>query len=66
MDNEISTKEKLACATRELRMRTDVYPRWVDQGKMKAAFAARQIEVMRAIVDDYLKMDQAESPPLPL
>jgi hypothetical protein len=61
---EITAKEKLACLNRELGMRIHVYPQWVDAGKMKAPFAARQIEVMRAIRDDYaslVKTDQGES-----
>lgn len=50
----ISTAEKLASAQRELGMRKRVYPRWVEQGKMKQAAADREIEIMQAIVDDYL------------
>ena len=55
MSNDITIKEKLACITRELGMRADVYPRWVEAGKMTATFAARQIEVMRAIREDYME-----------
>lgn len=48
---------KRACAERELAMRERVYPRWVRDGKMKAADADREIACMRAIVGDYHKDD---------
>ena len=45
--------DKLACAKRELKFRERVYPRLIDTGKMTAALAARELDLMRAIVDDY-------------
>jgi hypothetical protein len=45
--------EKLACARRELALRKNVYSKWVASGRMKPDDAAREIELMQGIVDDY-------------
>jgi hypothetical protein len=50
---DITTADKLACAKRELSMRLNAYPRWVEQGKLSATKAAHEIDCMRAIVRDY-------------
>ena len=49
----ISNQDKLACAMRELRLRRQVYERRVGNGTMSESQAAREIELMTAIVDDY-------------
>ena len=46
-------QEKYDCAKREVRQRRKVFPRLIEQGKMSAEFAARQIEIMEAIAKDY-------------
>ena len=56
----ISNAEKLACAKRELQMRENVYPRWIDKGKLTNQKAQHQLAVMRAIVEDYKKLVDAE------
>jgi hypothetical protein len=53
MTDIITTADKLACAKRELAMRKNAYPRWVEQGKLSAGQAAHQIAAMEAIVRDY-------------
>jgi hypothetical protein len=50
---EHSDQEKLACARRELALRQRVYPRLIEQRKLKPEAAARELKVMAAIVDDY-------------
>ncbi len=42
---------QLACAARELRMRQNVYPKWVAAGRMKQEAADREIATMQAIID---------------
>lgn len=49
----ITTADKLACAKRELAMRRNLYPRWVEQNKMSAGRAAHEIAEMEAIIKDY-------------
>jgi len=44
---------KLACIEREIKMRERVYPRWVAAGKMSQEKADLELEVMRAIAEDY-------------
>ncbi len=55
----VTRQEKYDCAKREVRQRRKVFPRLIEQGKMSAEFAARQIEIMEAIAKDY------EEPPSP-
>jgi hypothetical protein len=56
----ITTADKLACAQRELKMRTRVYARWVDEGKMSSAKAAHEIACMEEIVKDYLAVAEKD------
>ena len=60
MTDAITNAEKLACAKRELQMRENVYPRWIAQNKIREAEARHQLAVMRAIVEDYKKLVDAE------
>jgi hypothetical protein len=56
MTDIITTADKLACAERELAMRLRVYPRWVEEGKMSADKAKREVACMEEIVKDYLAL----------
>lgn len=49
----ITDADKLKCAQRELALRRNVYPRWVEKGKISAGKAEWEIAVMQAIVADY-------------
>jgi hypothetical protein len=57
----VSTHEKLKCAERELKMRQRVYPRFVENGKMKQWQADYEIKVMQAIIDDYRAQVEKEN-----
>jgi hypothetical protein len=50
---EFSDTEKMACLLREIHYRLRVYTRMVQQGKMKQDKADYEIEVIRAIAQDY-------------
>ncbi|RGP37943.1 hypothetical protein [Pseudotabrizicola alkalilacus] len=50
---EATQDEKFKVATREVKMRKRVYPRWVVDGRMKQADMDREIRVMEAIAEDY-------------
>jgi hypothetical protein len=52
MTDIITTADKLACAKRELALRLNVYPRFVEQNKMSAGKAAHELAAMAAIVAD--------------
>jgi hypothetical protein len=49
----ITKSDKLACIEREIKMRETVYPRWVTESRMSQTKADRELEVMRAIAEDY-------------
>lgn len=42
---------QIRCVRRELALRRNAYPRWVENGRMKEAEAAREIETMAAVLD---------------
>ena len=46
-------QDKFDCLQREIKMRKRVFPRRVQQGKMKQADAEREIACMEAIAEDY-------------
>lgn len=48
-----SRDDKIGCLRREIKMRRQVYPRWVATQKMKQEDADREIAVMEAILADY-------------
>jgi hypothetical protein len=56
--------EKATCAEREVSQRLRVYPRLVEQHKMKQDFADRQIEMMQEIASEYRKSAEAQAPRL--
>jgi len=47
---KITLQDMVDCAERELAMRKRVYPRWVDNGKMRPDAAERETIRMDAIV----------------
>ena len=49
----ISLQDKLGCLRREVKMREQVYPRWVGRGKMTQQEADRELKITKAICDDY-------------
>jgi hypothetical protein len=56
----ITITDKLRCVERELSYRRRVYARLVANGKMTAALADRELEVMTAIVGDYQQLEADE------
>lgn len=55
-----TASDKRKCAERELVMRLRVYERHVAAGKMKPEVAQREIRLMRAIADDYRRLEAEE------
>lgn len=54
---EITIEDQIVCVRREIGMRKRVYPRWVENGKMKMDQADREIAVMEAVLKtlEYLR-----------
>lgn len=46
---EPTLDEMIACVEREISMREHVYPRRIEQGRMKSDRADREIEIMKAV-----------------
>jgi hypothetical protein len=51
----IDNIDKLRCVEREIAMRKSVYPKWIAAKRLSQENADREIAVMEAIREDYLK-----------
>ena len=60
MPETFTDRDKADEAKREVAMRRRVYPRWVQDGRMKQADADRKIAVMEAIAADYRERAETE------
>jgi hypothetical protein len=60
----VTIDDMLACVRREIGMRRRVYPRWVEQSKMSAADADREIETMEAVHTHLLAEKERQNPSL--
>jgi hypothetical protein len=49
--HEVNLNDLLACCRRELELRQRVYPKWVAKGTMSEAKAAKELELMRVVVE---------------
>lgn len=49
----ITDADKLACIEREIKFRSYVYPRRIDNGTMTQEKADREIAIMQSIAADY-------------
>jgi hypothetical protein len=63
---EISLEHQLACARRELRMRRQLYPAWVQMGRMRQSTADFELAAMEAIALTIQHLLEQESPQMPL
>jgi len=52
--------QKIAALERELRLRFRVYPRRVERGTMSQNVASHEINIMKAIIEDYRKQRDPE------
>lgn len=60
MSDIITYADKLACAERELKMRRNVYPPFVELGRMSEGKAAHEIACMEAIVAHFTELVKKE------
>ena len=49
--HEVNLNDLLGCCRRELALRQRVYPKWVAKGTMSEAKAAKELELMRVVVE---------------
>lgn len=57
---EITKRQMLECAERELKLRKRVYPRRASEGRMSPGFATEQIRLMEAIVEHLRPLAEAD------
>jgi hypothetical protein len=57
----ITIPDKLKELRREMQMRHRVYPRLIGNGKMTQADADRAVAILRAVIEDYEKIVEAEA-----
>lgn len=50
MTTPVPIEHQIACVKREIRMRRQVYPRWVEQGRTTQVQADDQIAMMEAVL----------------
>ena len=60
----ISNRQKAECAEREVRKRKQVYPGYIERGRMTVNKARYEIEVMAQIAEDYRQAAIRDEPPL--
>lgn len=56
----ITLADEIECLKREIRMREQVYPRWVSNGKMKPDKAEREIAVMKSALESLHRLQGLE------
>ena len=56
MAERVTLETQLACIRREIRMRENVYPRWIETGKMTANKANAELAAMRAVLETLVEL----------
>jgi hypothetical protein len=52
--------QKMRCAERELAKRQQVYPKWVEKGRMRQEQATYEMAVMESIAEHFRGLHEAE------
>jgi len=52
--------EQINCVEREIRLRQNAYPRWIEKGRMKQDKADREIETMKAVSESLHRLKGLE------
>jgi len=60
----VSNREKAECAEREVRRRKQVYPGYIERGRMTVNKARHEMEVITAIAEDYRQLAERDEPRL--
>lgn len=53
-----SLAEQITCLKREIAMRKNVYPKWVENGRMKQEAADREIATMTDALHTLMRLDE--------
>lgn len=55
--------QQITCVRRELAMRKNVYPKWVQSGRMKAEAADHEIHCLQAVHDTLTELQPKQPQP---
>lgn len=55
-----SITDQIACVRRELAMRANVYPKWIESGRLKEADATRERARMQAVHDSLVRLESLD------
>lgn len=55
--------DQIKCVAREIALRKNVYPKWVQSGRMKQAVADRELTTMEAVLSTLQRVKATEIPP---
>jgi hypothetical protein len=56
-------QSQILCVRRELAMRKNVYPKWVQSGRMKAEAADHELNCMQAVHDTLISLQKSVPSP---
>lgn len=59
--DRVPLADQIACVARECDVRARVYPRWVEEGRMKPEAAARGLAAMRAALVTLMQVEAGEA-----
>jgi hypothetical protein len=51
--------EQIRCVRRELALRKNVYPKWIESGRMKPEVADHEISCLKAVHDTLSRLQEA-------
>lgn len=64
MSTVVTIADQIACVRREIAVRSKVYPRWVESGRMKHDQADREVEAMIAVLATLQEVQRQREPGL--
>ncbi|OGV45827.1 MAG: hypothetical protein A2017_18170 [Lentisphaerae bacterium GWF2_44_16] len=57
----VSIERQIACVKREIKMRENVYPKWVLSGRMSVETSKEEIEAMKGVLETLQEVERKES-----
>lgn len=55
----VPIEAQVRCVERELRLRQEHYPRWIQKGKLREAKAREELEAMEAVLETLREVEQS-------
>lgn len=64
MADNVTLEDEIAEQEREMKMRQRLYPKWIEEGKMKKHIAAHRLACTAATLDRLLRAKHSREPTL--